>query len=303
MIGVIGIGAILYRLRSRRIFFVNGKLLRSRSVHRFTKQIGLNACRYETALACGDVEFRSKNPFTDRFKFELGKDRAERFAVTFFHPEIFNMKFNRHIGDDGGQLLTHYRQIGAFTDLLAQRAFNCFRIGQNIFKCSEFSQQLRGGLFTDARYTGYIINRIAHQSQHINDLVNRFDIPFGTDLLRTHDLHFSALVSGFIDHDVIFHQLSVIFIRGYHIHRKAFPGSLLAKRSDDIISFITVRFNTGNAETFYNTLDVRNRCDQVFRSFLPVRFIIGEIVMARGGGMGIKTNGHMRWLLVIQQLN
>ena len=53
--------------------------------------------------------------------------------------------------------------------------------------------------------------------QDIDDLIHIFYIPFGLHLFRPQDLNLATLVSRLINFDLVRDELTIIFIRGYHI--------------------------------------------------------------------------------------
>ena len=164
-------------------------------------------------------------------------------------------------------------------------------------------QQLSRCFFAYPFYTGDIIHCIAHQSQNIYHLAYIGDIPFFTNFFRPHYFYRAALVAGFINFYIFRNQLPVIFIGRNHKNFVARFFCLLCQRTNYIISFVTIFFYTGNIEAFYNSFNIGQRRQNIFRSLLPVGFIICKIGMALCRCMGIKTYCHVRWLLVIDEFN
>jgi len=78
---------------------------------------------------------------------------------------------------------------------------------------------------------------------------------------------------------------------------------LFGQRSNYVVSLITIQFNYWYIKSGNDALNIRNSIHQVLGRFLPIRFVIGEISMSLSRRICIKTNRHVRWLLIIHQVN
>ena len=123
------------------------------------------------------------------------------------------------------------------------------------------------------------------------------------DFGGTHDFHFTALVTWFVDPDLIRDELAVVLVRRYHKYLISGLRSLLAEGADHIVGFITIQFHAGNIESRNNLLYIGYRCENVFRRFLPVCLVIGEIGMSFRRRVRVKANRHVRRFLLGDQFH
>ncbi len=277
----------------------NTFLFRGCGLHGIAEEIGLNAFRRRISAG----EFVAQDPFSHGPELESGKDVIQGRFIPVLEPEILFVKFNRDVKNDRRQLLAQYRHLFTCPDLFSQRPLDLVGIGHHIFQATPFRQQLGRGLFPHALDPGNIVDGIAHQPQDIDHLGYIGDIPFFTDFFWSQDLGDTALIARFIDLYLFGHELSVILIRCDHEYFITSSFGLFAQRTDDIVGFESVKLHAGDVEPFDDGLDIGKGADQILRGFLAVGLILGKVRMAFRRGVCIKTHGHMRGLLVVDQVD
>ncbi len=74
-------------------------------------------------------------------------------------------------------------------------------------------------------------------------------------------------------------QLVVVFVGRDHPSLKAFSGSFMGKRADDVVGFITGCLDDRNIESFHQAVDQRQLSGDVFRHRISLGFVFGILDM------------------------
>ena len=222
---------------------------------------------------------RTQHALTQRSEFQLIKYLLYGIHIFLLHPEVLLVKRYRHIRDDRRQLFTHQRQLLTIAYLLAHRALYLICVRQYVLNIVVFRKQLCSSLFTHSRYARNVIHCIAHQPQHIYYLVHTFYTPLRTHLFFTQRFLVTECAFRFVDEHFFSYHLPVIFIRCHHVYSIAQVCCLKCQRPYYIISLISIKFQAWQVKTFYDSLYIRHRCDQVFWRLLPVGLVIRKIRM------------------------
>ena len=131
---------------------------------------------------------------------------------------------------------------------LAQLALNLVAVGQDVFEGSVLSEELGGGFLADSGDSGNVVDRVAHQSQDIDDLIHPLNAPLFADLGGPH--HFGGLASaGRLVHlDSVGDKLPKILVRRHHEHLKAGLFGLVGQGSDHVVGLVTRHAQRRNAQ-------------------------------------------------------
>ena len=91
------------------------------------------------------------------------------------------MKAHRHIGNYCCQLFAHDCVVFSLAYFFTQCAFDFICMGEHVFQCIIFLQQLGRSFFSNTCNAGDIVYGISHEPKHIHYLLNTLDIPFFTN--------------------------------------------------------------------------------------------------------------------------
>ena len=111
---------------------------------------------------------------------------------------------------------------------------------------AEFGNQFLCGFLAHTRTAGDVVGSIAHQSQHVDDLLGGLYVEFGFYFFGTH--HFeSAGVLGAVHEDAVRYQLPVVLVGSHHIGGDALPSGFGGERAYHVVGFVAGYFEDGNA--------------------------------------------------------
>src|SRR5208282_1606609 len=116
------------------------------------------------------------------------------------------------------------------------------------------------GLFAHARHALYVVDRVAHQGHH-------FDQRAGLDTeSRPHFAHAGPLVAHRVPQVYVgTDQLHEVLVAGDDRDVELHPGRAAGERSDRIVGLVALQHDALDAESFDDTMDVRNLNDQIVR--------------------------------------
>ena len=149
-------------------FFCSGIVCAGNRGATASKKIALYGGSFFNRACNGNVF--AQDSFSNGPEFQLTEDVQEGLLVGFGNLEIFFMELNRNRRDDGSQFFAHDRKVLALPHFLTQCTLELVGIGQHVFNCAVFCQQLRSSLFTHTRNARYIVDSIAHHGQDVNHL-------------------------------------------------------------------------------------------------------------------------------------
>ncbi len=212
------------------------------------------------------------------------------------------MKFHRYIGDDGCQFFAQHRHILACPHFFADGALDFIRVFDHSFHAAVFLDKFRGRFFANTLDAGNIIYRVAHEAEYIDHLVYLFNIPFFANFFRAENFKIPALVGRFVDPDLFGDQLTIVFVGRYHIYFVPFFLGFFREGPDYIIGLVSIQCDHRYVQPFHDAFDIRYGRKNVFRCFLPVGLVVGEIGMPFRWRVCIETYGHVCGILVLDQL-
>ena len=82
---------------------------------------------------------------------------------------------------------------------------------------SVFCDQLAGTDFTDSLDSGHIVRTVANDCKDFDNLLRSADAVFPTDLLNVHQFVLASGFSWLVLDDGWRYELTIVFVRGYHI--------------------------------------------------------------------------------------
>ena len=149
---------------------------------------------------------------------------------------------NRYVAVYCCQLLAKDRLLPMFPDPLLQFSFQLVGMGDNLLYAPILTDQSLCRLFPDSRNTRNVVDRIAPQTQDINNLLGSINFPAGTNLGHAHNLYSVAHARGLVQKNTIRHQLGEILVGRHHINPQSFPFRLSGQRANDVVGFIARHF-------------------------------------------------------------
>lgn len=183
--------------------------------------------------------------------------------------------------------------MGVLDDLFLLFAFEFVGRGEEVFDGTEFLDEFGGGFFANAGDAGDVVDGVSHEGEDVDDLGGAFDAPFGADFGWAEDFDVGALAAGFVDFDVVGDELAEVFVwsdhEGLHLEGVGFFG----EDADDVVGFEAVLGEDGDAHGVEEALDLGDGGGDVLGHFLALSFVVGEEVVARGGGGGVEDDGEV----------
>ena len=157
--------------------------------------------------------------------------------------------------------------------------------------------QFHRGLLPDARNTGDIITAVPRQAQHVGDMIRGGAEAF-LDGLQVKDL----VLQGVPHPDLFGNKLHQVLIAGNDDHLKPFFFRLQGQGADQVIGLQPLLLQNGKAVTPADLLDIGNLDLEGLRHGGTVGLVFREDLVAEGGPFGIKDQGQVLGLLLLQDL-
>ena len=152
---------------------------------------------------------------------------------------------------------------------------------EQVFNTSEALNQSGGRFRSHARTARYVIGRITHQSQVVDDLFRIRQPIFLANLFHTQYLPRRIAVARSLHQHVRFYQLSIILVRRHHSDFNALCRSPFSDRSDHVVSLETLHLDDGNVVRADNVLNDRYGALNILRRSLALRLIISVSLVAK----------------------
>ncbi len=214
-------------------------------------------------------------------------------AIHITHREIFDRSFHRNglfqlheaLGNAG--LLSELDEV-----LAALLLLDGVGLCQKAIQIAKLVDEQSGGFEADARDAGHVINAIASERLHFDDLF-RANAKFFEDLwLADH------LVLHGVDHaDLVGDKLHQVFITGNNGDAGALCGCLTGVGGDQVIRLIPLLLNGRHAKRARCLTDQAKLWAQIFWRRWAVSFVFRvEIVAERFAGL-IENHGEVGWLI------
>ena len=204
----------------------------------------------------------------------------------------------------GGELFGESCLIGKFAEFFLLFAFQLIGVFKDAFHAVKLFEELLGGLGADPGDAGNVINTVSAEAEHIDDLINSDDAPLFEDGGDVEDLDFIALAPGAVHVDALGHELPEVFVRGDHVDGlKVFFFGAVGEGADDVVSFVAVEFEDGDAEGLGDAVEVGHGGGEVLRHFLAVGLVLGVDDMPLGRCGGIKDDGEVAGLPLIDDVD
>ena len=163
---------------------------------------------------------RRQQPPGERADFELLKQGAQRLFVGRLAHEVGLVQLDGCVGQNRRQNPRQTGHFGVFAHAFAQLSGDLVAVGEHVLEGSVLGKQLGGCLLADARNTGNVVDRVAHQSEDVNDLLDALDAPLFADLGGPPHLCGLAAPGGLVHFHAVRHQLAKILVGRHHEHLK-----------------------------------------------------------------------------------
>ncbi len=176
--------------------------------------------------------------FGQRAKPELVEDLERALPRSAAIGQRRGVEVDRHVGPDARQVLALARVVGVPEQPLAiPLVLDLGGVRQQVLERAVGRDQLARALVADARNALDVVDRVAHQREHVDDLL-------GSDaelLLHARRVEPGALVAGVEDADAVPDELKEILVHRHDRDRKAGGERLFRQRPDHIVGFVASR--------------------------------------------------------------
>ena len=152
---------------------------------------------------------------------------------------------------------------------------------EQVFNTSEALNQSSGRFRSHARTARYVIGRITHQGQVVDDLFRIRQSIFLANLFHTQNLPRRIAVARSLHQHVRSYQLRIIFIRRDHSNLNTLCRSAFSDGSDHVVSFEAFHLDDGNVVRADNVLNDRYGALNILRRSLALRLIISVSLVAK----------------------
>ncbi len=206
------------------------------------------------------------------------------------HRELIERHVERHPVVEQHELSRDPRLFGVLDQRLpAFRLLDFTGAGEQRVEIAIFGDQLCRSLDADAGYAGHVVDAVAGQCLHFDNLVWR-DAEFLDHLGDPQ----AAILHGVVHGDLFGHQLHQILVGGYDGGGRAALTGFADIGRNQVVGLETALFDARQVEGADGVADQRELRDQVVRRRRPVRFIFGVKLVAEGHFRLVEDDRQMR---------
>ena len=235
-------------------------------------------------------------------ELQLAEHFQHLVLVRWIEVQRIVIKFHRCIDVDRCEHLAHAPLLGERDHVLLLLPFQLVRVLDHTFQAAELLHQLHCRLLADARNTGNVVHRIAHQPEYVLHLIGVLQSPARADLRRPELLRRIATTTGFVHDDLVRDELPEILVRRNHERGVAFRFGLFRQRADHIISLVAIALEDGDVHALDDAPDVREIGADIIGHLLPVRLVIEQCFVSFGRCSSVEHHGDVCGLLAPDQI-
>ena len=219
----------------------------------------------------------------------LGRDRAKLEGIKRHRQRAIFLERDQHARQPG--------LIGLFDQALLQLGFlHGGRGSQHRFQIAVFLDQLGGGLGANPEDTGNVIDRIAHQREHVTHLFRsdaKLFRDFGqVDALVLHGIEHVDLAATFSTGADQLHQ---VLVRGDDRHVPALTRGSARIGGNQIVRLEALFFDAGQRKCARGIADQRKLRAQILGRGRAVGLVFGIDIVAERFAARIQDHRHVRW--------
>ena len=198
------------------------------------------------------------------------------------HGEVVQRHVERDTIVELHELSRDTRLLGVLDQSFAPlRLLDLGRADEQRFEIAIFGDELCRGLDADAGDARHVVDRVARQRLHFDDLLGRhaeFLDHFGnTD---------AAVLHGVVHRHAIGHQLHQVFVGGHDGGRRAALAGLAHISRDQVVGLEAGLLEAGQIERTHRFADQSELRNEIVRRGRPLRLVVGiELVAERDFGL------------------
>ena len=258
------------------------KLLRTIGVFLFFLLLG----RGQRAFLCGFVQQLSE--------LEPAEQLLQLLGVGFLHLQSVHVERDGHVLADSGEPLALLDLFDVVLHLFAECSLEFRGRSQQVFDASELLDEFLRRLLAHARTARDVIDGIAHESQHVDDLPRRLQSPLLLHVLGAENLCLAVSSHRRTIHpDALRDELPIVLVGRHHVGLDAPLVSLLSQRADDVVGLVALHFEHRNAVGGQYLLDDGYGEADGLGRFLSLCLVFGEGLVAERRAVGVEGNAQM----------
>ena len=229
---------------------------------------------------------------------ELVEDLKRSLARAAAVADRLGVEVHRHAGSNPCELLTLSRGIGMPEQPLTIAFVLDFGgVLKQVVERAISGDQLAGALVADAGHALDVVDRVAHQREDVDHLLRRHT----KLLLDGGGVVPGALVARVEHADAVANELKEVLVERDDDRVEAGVDGLQRQRPDDVVGFIAIRCDDGDAERFACRMHHRDLDGELIGHRRAIGLVIpGQIVTERAAGQIERRRDVLRLVLVEQ---
>ena len=235
-------------------------------------------------------------------ELELLEEGVAGAAVGLAEHDCVEVELHRHVAAQRDELLREER-VGrvALQPVPVGRALHLVGVRDHVLDRPELAHQVARALVADAGDAGHVVDRVAHQGQHVDD-ARRGHAPLLLDRLLVEDRGAAPLAARVQHPDLLAHQLEHVLVRGHDHDVEAARDGLLGERRDRVVRFEAGHLHDGQAEGLADPPDVGQLHHEVVVHLRAVGLVLLVLVVAERPPRRVEEDSDVLGLLVLQEL-
>ncbi len=234
-------------------------------------------CRVHDAIRLGDRGRGRRELLDERGKAKLAEDLETPLALAASVLQGLSVEVHGHGGVDRRELAALTRRLHIRQQHLAPLRRQFGGVSNQIFDRPVLADQLLCPLLANPGHAFDVVDRVAHQRQHVDHLLRRdAELLFDAGRVEPH-----PLVPRVEHTDAFVHELKEVFVAGDDSRIESGRDGLRHQRPDHVVGLVTLRRDDRHAERFACGMHQRNLHREVIRHRRPVGLVVGDQIISK----------------------
>ena len=235
----------------------------------------------------------------ERAEAHAGEVREGALTRRAAVAQRLGIELHRHVDPDARQLPALPRIVGMLDQAFAVSLVGHLGgMGEQLFERAVARDELARALLADAGHPLDVVDRVAHQREHVDDLRRQYPE------LLFHALGVvpRAFVPGVVDRDAVVHQLKEVLVAGDDRHLEAGRHGLRRQRADHVVGLVALRGDDRHTERLAGLVHPRDLLGEIRRHRRAIGLVVGDQIVAERAPGQVERRADELRLMILNQL-
>ena len=189
----------------------------------------------------------------------------------------------------------------ALQPLAVGRALHLVGVLEDALHRAELADEVARALVADAGDAGHVVDRVAHEGEHVGDALGRHP-PLLLHGLPVEPRRAAALAAGVQDDDVLRHELEQVLVGGDHDHSQALLHRLAGESGDRVVGLVARHLDHRHPQGLAHPADVRQLDRESVVHLRAVGLVLRVLLVAERLPRRVEEHDHVLGTLVLEEL-